>query len=101
TPKKLFEEYAKGNKQVIPIVNNFIKQLSINISNAVNLLNPELVIIGGGISESMKDIIFDIQEMVNYLTPIRTTIRLATLGGDAGGLGAINYAFEEVETSSV
>lgn len=101
--EELFEEYMKKNEEVTPIINNFIKQLSINITNVVNLLNPELVIIGGGVSESeaMKDIIIDIQKMVDKLTPIKTNIKLAALGGDAGGLGAIDYAFNKIEMSDI
>ncbi|MDB5056170.1 MAG: hypothetical protein JWM44_4220, partial [Bacilli bacterium] len=71
--------------------------LSINIANVVNLLNPEFVLIGGGVSELMGDVIEKIQESVDRLTPIKTKIGLAALGGDAGGLGAIAYAFKEIE----
>ncbi|PLR75925.1 ROK family transcriptional regulator [Bacillus sp. V3-13] len=96
-PERLFTEYAKGSKAETEIIENFILQLSINIANVVNLLNPEFVIIGGGVSESMGVVIEKIQESVERLTPIKTKIGLATLGGDAGGLGAIAYAFKEIE----
>lgn len=97
SPDQLFIEYAKGNKEAYEIIENFILQLSINIANAVNLLNPEIVVIGGGVSESMGDVIEKIQAFVDRCTPIKTKIGLATLGGDAGGLGAIAFAFKEIE----
>lgn len=97
SPDQLFVEYAQGKIDATAIIENFILQLSINIANAVNLLNPEFVLIGGGVSESMDIVIEKLQESVNRLTPIKTKIGLATLGGDAGGLGAIAFAFKEIE----
>jgi glucokinase len=93
----LFELGAKGSEEVRPILKNFIEDLSVVIANVVSLLNPEFVIIGGGVSESMGEVIGEIQEMVCELTPIKTKIRLATLGGKAGALGAIAYTLEQVE----
>lgn len=98
---ELFKEYVKGNQEVVPVIDNFILQLSIHISNAVNLLNPETVIIGGGVSESLDLIIDEIQEKVDTLSPVKTTIKLAQLKGDAGALGAISYALKQVEESEV
>jgi glucokinase len=100
TSDELFIENMKGDRKAADIIDNFILQLSINISNVVNLLNPEIVVIGGGVSESMGGIAHRIQETIDRLTPIKTKIGLATLGGDAGGLGAIAYAFKEVEESN-
>jgi glucokinase len=94
-PEELFINYRK--KEDSKIIDNFILQISINIANVVNILNPEFVLIGGGVSESMEVVIENIRTLVDHLTPIKTKIGLATLGGDAGGLGAIAYAFSEIE----
>lgn len=101
TSRELFQEYEKGNPKAIPIIKDFIQRLSIAIVNAINLLNPESVVIGGGVSESMGTVIREIEENVNRLTPIKTKIRLASLGGDAGSYGAIAYALEEIENKSL
>lgn len=101
SPSQLFKEYSKGNEEVFEVIDNFILQLSINITNAVNLLNPESVIIGGGVSESLDLIIDQIQDKVDMLSPVRTNVKLAQLRGDAGALGAIAYALKRVEESEV
>lgn len=93
----LFQKYSQGEKEVISIVESFVTELSIFIANSINLINPEKVIIGGGVSESMEIVINQIRDMVMNLTPIKTNITLARLGGDAGALGAIAFAFEQVE----
>lgn len=93
-PKQLFKMYTEDNGDVKKLINNFITQISINIVNAVNLVNPEYVVIGGGVSESMDIVLEKIQDSVNELTPVKTTIVLSSLKGDAGALGAIAYVLE-------
>lgn len=101
TTEEIFSEYAKGNERVIPVIKDFILHLSIVLANVVSLLNPEKVVIGGGVSESMGIILNDIQDKVACLTPIQTKIELASLGGDAGALGAIAYAFNQLEEANL
>lgn len=97
----LFEQYISGNQPGYDTITKFILDLSIMIANSISLLNPERVVIGGGVSESMKCVLDDIRKSVDRFTPIKTRIELASLGGNAGGLGAIAYAFKEVEVSDI
>lgn len=93
----LLQDYLTGNVEIDNIVNNFVLDLSIVIANVVSLLNPEYVIIGGGVSESLTNLIPNIQKSVDELTPIKTKIKLATLGEKAGALGAVAFSFSQVE----
>ncbi|MEZ7792554.1 ROK family transcriptional regulator [Niallia circulans] len=97
SPEVLFQKYSHGEQQVISIVDSFVIELSVFIANATNLINPERVIIGGDVSESMDIVINQISELVTNLTPIKTEISLARLGGDAGALGAIAFMFKQIE----
>lgn len=99
--QELFSRYKAGDVLAQERIERFMRHLTLHITNAVNLLNPERVIIGGGVSESMKSIIGEINDRVHRYTPITTEVELATLGGDAGALGAIAYAFNEVEESQL
>ncbi len=89
SPQELFIQYRNHNSQVETIIDEFALELSIMIANVVSLLNPELVIIGGGVAESMDCIIDKIREHVSNFTPIHTKIELSKLGGEAQGLGGI------------
>ena len=92
----LFKAYSSGDEHASAIIRDFLTDLSIAIANMVSLLNPEKVVIGGGVSESMGMLVDEIREMVHSLTPIKTKIDIATLGGDAGALGAIAFALYQV-----
>ncbi|SFL91927.1 ROK family transcriptional regulator [Salibacterium qingdaonense] len=97
TAKDVFAEYSGHTNGSSPVVKNFFTELSLVITNSVNLLNPELVVIGGGVSESMHSMIEELNERVASLTPIKTNIKLASLGGAAGAYGAIYHAYTELE----
>ena len=74
-------------------------RLSIVIANAICILNPEKVVLGGGVSESLQPMIYEIAETVGQLIPMKADICLATLGSRAGALGAIADAIVQVEES--
>jgi glucokinase len=93
----LLNNYKEGNSSIDRIVDDFILDLSFGIANAVSLVNPEYVIIGGGVSESMSKLVPEIQKLVDTITPIKTKIKLATLGEKAGALGAVAYTFNQLE----
>jgi glucokinase len=97
SPKELFTEFNRGNKKVEPVVEEFVLHISTVIANVVSLLNPQKVIIGGGVSESLDVVIESIKKWVSTLTPIPTDIGLACLGSNAGALGAVAYVFEKVQ----
>lgn len=98
--REIFLEYAKGNENIVPIIRDFILNLSVVIANVVSLLNPEKVVLGGVISEYMTGILFEIQRNVDRLTPMKVKIELASLGRIAGALGAVSYAFKEIEETN-
>ncbi|MGN8646310.1 ROK family transcriptional regulator [Gracilibacillus sp. HCP3S3_G5_1] len=101
TAKELFREYENQHPQAVEIINNFIDEIVVVIVNSINLLNPEKVIIGGGVSESMETVLPHIQRLVNELTPIKTKIELASLSSMAGAIGAVNYAYQELEENNL
>ncbi|WML58635.1 ROK family transcriptional regulator [Neobacillus sp. PS2-9] len=100
-PSELFSEYKRGNEEVKPIVENFILHLGTAISNAVTLLNPQKVVIGGGVSQSLDVVIEQIRDWVCKLIPIPTEVELACLGSDAGALGAVANVFAKLQDSEI
>jgi len=96
-PKTLFEQYSRGEQRAVELIDDMVAELSVVICNAVNLLNPSTIVIGGGMAESMGTVLPTIQETVAGLTPIRTNIRLASLGALAGAYGGVALAISRIE----
>jgi glucokinase len=75
--------------------------IGVGLANLINIFNPELIIIGGGLS-NMGDLLlvpaFKVAGDRAYKEPYRAVrFALAELGGDSGAIGVAAYAFEEMK----
>lgn len=91
TSEELFSMCKIPGHPAKDIVDLFVSDLSILIANVVSLLDPEEVILGGGVSGSLLEYIPRINETVNGFTPLKAKISISKLGDKAGILGACEY----------
>lgn len=75
------------------LVKDYIEHLAIGITNMVNIFQPEVVCIGGGVSAQGDSLLLPLIEIVNVEqytrdNPNKSKIVIATLGNDAGIVGA-------------
>lgn len=87
-----FECAKAGDKAAIEARDNYIRYVAEGISNMVNIFQPEMFVIGGGISREGDELLLPIREFVyandyNKHMP-KTEIRIARLFNDAGIVGA-------------
>ncbi len=86
-----FDAMRKGDKTGTDVVNQYIEYLSIGIYNMVNIFQPEVVCIGGGISKEGDTLLTPIRKFVTdncFAHGEGTEIKIAELGNDAGIIGA-------------
>lgn len=91
---------AAGDAAAAAILRDAFEYLGIAVANVVNLLNLDMVVIGGGVAR-VGDVLFD---TVRRLVKLRSFACLArdvlivpaSLGADAGALGAACYAAERL-----
>lgn len=73
--------------------------LGFGLANVINLLNPELIIIGGGMAAAGDRLLNSVRDTVNAhalkLSAGRCRIVQAELGSRAGTLGAAVYAYRK------
>lgn len=78
--------------------------LGFGLANVINLLNPQAIIIGGGMAAAGDRLLRSVQETVNAhalkLSGGSCTILQAELGNRAGTLGAAYYAGRRLESAS-
>lgn len=88
-----------GDRFALGIWESFGRALGIGIANLTNLLNVEMIIIGGGLSNSwdlFKDIVIKEAKSRGLRAPMENVkIRKCKLGDDAGLLGAGYLALKE------
>ena len=93
--KTIFELYDKGDRKVMQAVEVFFKYLAIGISNLAYIFNPEMIVIGGGITDRGNQFLKEVKEEVSkYLNKEiynNCEIELAQNGNCAGMIGAIYH----------
>lgn len=90
--RTVFHAAKKGDKAAQGVLEKYAKYLSEGVANMINVLMPEVFVIGGGISKQ-GDYLLDmirgrIYERIYTKEEPRTVIRIAELGVDAGLIGA-------------
>lgn len=91
TCKDVFDEAKKGDKLALEIVDTTCKYLGVAISNLTVIVDPDVFLIGGGVSKAGDFLINKIDEYRIKYSCIRSEyapILLAKLGNDAGMYGA-------------
>lgn len=88
-----FDAAQQGDAAGKAAVEEYTTVLAEVIVNAVNLLQPEIICIGGGVSKQGENLLRPIREYMDRVcfdrfAKHRTEVRIAALGNDAGVIGA-------------
>ncbi|MBQ7325905.1 MAG: ROK family protein [Clostridia bacterium] len=88
-----FNAKYRGDAHGEAIVNEYINNLAVGITNLVNTFQPEIICIGGGVSGEKEKLIEPLSiivasEQYTRANNKKTQIKVATLGNDAGIVGA-------------
>ncbi|MCJ7508261.1 MAG: ROK family protein [candidate division Zixibacteria bacterium] len=100
TTEAIFQAEKMKDKVAREVVSDTARFLGIGITSAINLLNPQIVVVGGGVAQAGKRFIQLIEkETKKRGFPAITKnliITQAKLGNDAGFIGAAILAAEEL-----
>lgn len=92
TIKKLFSAAKKEDEMALEIIYDTANYLGIGLAGIVNLLNPEIVVIGGGITDGGAGFVDRVTESIRehaFFSAVENLrVVKAALGNDAGFIGA-------------
>jgi glucokinase len=98
--RSVFELAGKGDRAAREVVDAAAVALGVGIANVYYLLNPEIILIGGGVSRAGSMLIAPATEHARsrIFAPLRAGLRVgrAKLGDDAALLGAAHLAFQRL-----
>ena len=88
-----FDAMRKGDAAGKAVVDKYVYYIAVGIANNMNIFQPDIICIGGGVSKEGDNIIKPIMEYVsgeNYARNVakKCEVKTATLGNDAGIVGA-------------
>jgi len=96
TAQTIFEAGLKGDELALEIFRRMGVYLGIGLANLINILNPEMIVIAGGVVNGWdlfeKDMLQQVEERAFPLLAARVKIERAKCGDDAGLLGAARLA---------
>ncbi len=88
-----FDAMRAGDEAGKRVVDQYIRYLACGLTNMVNIFQPEVLCIGGGVSHEGETLLAPVRELVAkeqfaQTTASKTRIVAAELGNDAGIIGA-------------
>ncbi len=99
--KEIFERYLNGEFHAESVVVEEILLVAVGVSNLLNIFNPEVFIIGGGVSEAGDWFVEEIAQITNSraMAPATENVQIvrAKLGNSAGWMGAGIFAYHQVQ----
>src|SRR5690606_24597455 len=91
--KVAFDAAKKGDETGTKVVNQYIKYLAEGLTDIINIFQPEVILIGGGIVKEGEYLLKPLREMVYEHVYGKNEVKLteikkALMGNDAGIVGA-------------
>jgi glucokinase len=98
--REVFQAAQRGDKTCTALLNDVAETLGIALANAVTLLNPELIVLSGGVGASAQSLIEPIIKTIRkHAQPVAAqSVRVVTtaLGEDAALLGAAQLIWQQI-----
>ena len=90
--KIVFDAAKEGDAVGGEVFRKYVKYLGQAIANIVNFMDPEVIVLGGGVSKAGDFLLNALHEEIHKYTLYKTLpfgeVKIATLGADAGIIGA-------------
>jgi predicted NBD/HSP70 family sugar kinase len=97
TAETVFERAGLGDAPARTAVAAAIDELAVGIANAIIVLNPEIVVLGGGLGGAGSALFGPLRERIEPLVPAMPTLVPAELGADSALVGATVWAAQEAQ----
>lgn len=95
--KNVLDEAKAGDEMALEVVDRVSRYLGLMLGQVAMTIDPEMFVIGGGVSKAGQFLIDKIETYYQYYTPIsknKGAIGLAKLGNDAGIYGAARLVLD-------
>ncbi|NLV66722.1 MAG: ROK family protein [Spirochaetes bacterium] len=105
TSRMIYEEALKKDALALRSINEISTYLGFGIVNIVNILNPQAVVFGGGLSQAYKLIFPVVKEVIkkHAMTGMKEKVKLIPLRNQSrtSAMGAAKMAIERINRNSI
>ena len=88
--EEIIDDYRKGDDKAEKIIENFFEHFGLSLSNLINILDPDVIVLGGGVSNFDELYTIGVKYVRKYIfsDDFITPIVKNQLGDSAGVIGA-------------
>jgi glucokinase len=101
---QLIEAYKNGDADAKEIWLKSVRQLAIGLASVANILSPEVIVLGGGVTQAGNELFDPLEEFMNQYEwrpgGNKTGIVKATYGDMAGAIGAACFAMNALSAQT-
>jgi predicted NBD/HSP70 family sugar kinase len=94
TAERIFNAAKAGDPTALATVQREAERLAVVVAAVAAIVDPELIVLGGGIGANADVLLGQLEEAVASLTPLRPPVVLSALGAEAIVRGAIATALD-------
>ncbi|HEY2239682.1 MAG TPA: ROK family transcriptional regulator [Streptosporangiaceae bacterium] len=94
----VFAAAAQGDPAAVEAVHTIARRFARGLAPVLLVLDPDLVVIGAGVSRAGSALLAEIQDSVGPLTLVPPRLELSKLGDESVALGAVELALADAET---
>jgi len=99
--EQVFAAAARGDSVALGILDRLADRMARVVGTVATLLNPELVVIGGGVADSADVLLAPISERLKEFTATPARVAVSPLGDSIVTVGAVRCALDYVEKNSL
>jgi predicted NBD/HSP70 family sugar kinase len=100
TPKSVFAAARRGEAAALAVVERIAGRIALAIAAVVPVLDPELVVLGGGIAGNGGDLLREpIERELHRISPFRPHLAVSALGDEVVLHGAVATALAAAQES--
>ena len=97
----IFQRVSEGNPAMKKALNGWLSDVAAGLTGLVHIFSPEMVLIGGGVSQQDQLLMQPLRELVlqGCMPRFREGLQIerAILGNDAGMIGASRYFWQTLQ----
>ena len=97
TPKRIFDAAREGSPAAERVVRTVATRIALAVAAVVSVVDPELVILGGGVGRNGDLLLEPVVEELRALSPFRPRLEVSALGEDAELVGAVSMALDAAQ----
>ena len=97
TAKRVFDEARRGDRKAKRVVAHEVHRIALTIAAVSSVLDPELVILGGGIGSNGDLLLEPVECELHALSPFRPRLEVSALRQEATLYGSVSMALQAAQ----